>query len=240
SRFASKDGAYGFFTKRVVADADPARITLAELPAGAAAALGSGIAYVFRGEYLAELSYTNELESPDQMRESGKRVLPGIAKEIGAKLPGDMTLPATVLALPAEHRLPMGVTVVVSDLLGISALGGGATGFYKDGDKRYRVLSLARADDAAAGDVLETLKKLDRATTLKDLPFPAIAFSTQHDDSAPKTEWVLGRKGSRVLAVGDEEFVLGTSGSHSKDEEQRVKLGKDEKISILKRLILGS
>lgn len=238
SRFASKEGAFGFFTKRVVADGDPARITLTEILAGAAGALGSGIAYVFRGEYLAELSYTNELESPDQMRESGKRVLPGIAKEIGARLPGDTALPATVLALPTEHRLPMGVTVVVSDLLGISALGGGATGFYKDGDKRYRVLSLARADDAAADDVLETLKKLDRATTLKDLLFPAIAFATEHDDAAPKTEWVLGRKGNRVLAVGDEEFVLG--GSHSKDEEQRVKLSRDQKIALLKRLVLGS
>src|SRR5882724_11011470 len=96
SRFQSKEGAFGFYTKRVVADGDPARITLTELPAGAAAALGSGIAYVFRTDYLAELSYTNETESPDQMRESGKRVLPGVAKAIGDQLPGDTSKPAAV------------------------------------------------------------------------------------------------------------------------------------------------
>lgn len=236
SRFASKEGAFGFFTKRVIADGDPLQVTLTEIPAPAAGALGSGIAYVWRGEYLVELSYTNETESPDQMRESGKRVLPGISRGIGEKLPGDTALPGLVLSLPTEHRLPMGVSYTVSDLLGIQALGGGATGFYKDGDKRYRVLSLGRADEAAAGDVLETLKKVDRASTLKDLTFPAIAFATEHDDSSPKTEWVVGRKGNRVLAVGDEELVLG--GTHSKEEEQRVKLTRDEKILLLKRWMM--
>lgn len=237
SRFATKEGAFAFFSKRVVADADPIQITLSRIPAGADAALGSGIAYVFRGEYLAELSYTNEAESPDQMRETGKRVLPPLATELGARLPGEPTLPPAVVALPREHLLPMGETYVLSDLLGVGSIGGGAVGFYKDGEKRYRVLSLVRADDAAASDVVETLKKLDHASTLKELLFPAIAFATQHDDTSPRTEWVLGRKGNRVFGVGDEELVLG--GGHSKDEEARVKLGRDEKIAILKRLVSG-
>ena len=41
SRFASVEGAYGFFTKRVVADADPAETVPAALDAGGAGALGS-------------------------------------------------------------------------------------------------------------------------------------------------------------------------------------------------------
>ena len=68
--------------------------------------------------------------------------------------------------LPAEHRVPLGVTVSVADALGIAGLGGGATGYYQDGEKRYRVLALVRADDAAAGDVLATLKKVDHATNI--------------------------------------------------------------------------
>jgi hypothetical protein len=238
SRFSSKDGAYGFYGKRVVADGDPKQVTLREIKGGTAATLGSGIAYVFRGEYLAELSYTNESESPDQMRASGERVLPGIASGIGEKLPGDTSLPDAVRALPPEHRIPLGTTFVVADLLGIASLGGGAVGFYEDGGKRFRVVSLVRSDEAAAGDVLETLKKVDRASTLKDLPFPALAFGTQHDDSAPRTEWVGGRKESRVFLVGDEDLVLGSG--HSKEEEQRLKLSKDEKIALLKRLVAGS
>ena len=94
---------------------------------------------------------------------------------------------------------------------------------------------MARADDDAAGDVLETLKKAHRASSIKDLVFPALALSAQHDDTAPKTEWVVGRRGSHVLGVGDEELVLG--GGRSKEEEQRVKRSRDEKLAILRKLL---
>lgn len=237
SRFGTKEGAFGFFTKRVIADGDPARVSLTELTAGARAALGSGIAYVYRGEYLAELSYTNEMESPDQMRESGKRVLPEIARAVGQRLPGDGTLPAAAQALPAEHLLPMGVSYVFSDVLGISGIGSGAVGYYRDGDRRYRVFVLARGDEDAAGDVLETLKKVDHAQAIKEILFPALSFGTQQGDAAPRTEWVVGRKGTRVFGIGDEELVLG--GSHSKEDEQRAKLTRDEKLALLKKLVGG-
>ena len=236
SRFASREGAFGFYTKRVVADGDPVRITLTELKAGSAAALGSGVAYVFRGDYLAELAYTNEAESPDQMRESGKRILPEIAKGIGEHLPGDTALPVAIAQLPSEHRLPMGVSYVVDDVLRLSGMGGGAVGFYADGAKRWRVVSLVRTDEDAASDVLETLRKAHRASVLKDLPFPAVAASAQHDD-APKTEWVFGRRGNKVFGVGDEELVLG--GGKSKDEEAQTKPTRDEKIALLKKLVTG-
>src|SRR5690606_30725455 len=47
SRFADREGAYGFFTKRVVGDSDPVEATTQKLEAGGAGALGSGIAYVW-------------------------------------------------------------------------------------------------------------------------------------------------------------------------------------------------
>jgi hypothetical protein len=236
SRFGSKEGAFGFYTKRVVADGDPARITLSDLPAGAAGALGSGVAYVFRGDYLAELSYTNEAESPDQMRESGKRILPDMAKAIGERMTGDTALPAAVMLLPSEHRLPMGVSYSVDDVLRLSGAGGGAVGFYADAGKRWRVVALVRTDDDAAGDVLETLKKAHHASVLKDLPFPAVAVSVQHEDS-PKTDWVFGRRGNKVFGVGDEELVLGEG--KSKEDEARVKTTRDEKIALVKKLVSG-
>jgi hypothetical protein len=237
SRFTSKEGAFGFFTKRVVADGDPQDLTLTELDAGAAGALGSGIAYVWRGEYLAELSYTNEAQSPDQMRQSGKSLLPGLARAIGEKLPGDTKLPDAVQLLPAPHRIRMGVSYVVGDALGISGLGGAAFGFYRDGDKRYRVFAMVRADEDAAKDVLETLKKVDRATTLKDVVFPALAFDSQRDDAAPRTGWLVGRRGKQIYGVGDEELVLGPG--HTKEQEEHAKLTKDEKLGVLKTLVGG-
>ena len=109
-------------------------------------------------------------------------------------------------------------------------------GFYSDSGRRWRVASVVRTDDDAASDVLETLRKAHHATVLKDLPFPAVAASAQHDDS-PKTEWVFGRRGSKVFGVGDEELVLGEG--KSKDEESRAKKTRDEKLAILKKLVSG-
>jgi hypothetical protein len=237
SRFASKEGAYGFFTKRIIADSDPIATTLTELHAGAAGALGSGIAYVWRGDHLAELSYTNELEPPDKMKESGKRLLPDVAKALGDKLPSDTSPPAAVALLPEENRIPMGISYLMSDLFGISALGSGAIGFYKSGDKRWRVVTLVRADDDAADDILESLKKVEHASTLKEVLFPALAFHTQRDDSSPRTEYVAGRRGKNVFAVGDEDLVLG--GGRSKEEEAKTKLSRDEKLTLLKKLVGG-
>jgi hypothetical protein len=238
SQFASREGAFGFFTKRVVADGDPAATRLSVAEAGGAAALGSGIAYVYRGDHLAELSYTNESEAPEQMKASAARVLPGLARGVGDRLPGEATLPGPALLLPTEHRLPLGVSYVVSDVLGVSGLGPGAVGFYRDGDKRYRVFVLGRGDDDAAGDVLETLKKVERASTLKDLGFPAMVVGTQSDDSAPRTEWVVGRKNRVVFGVGDEELALGKGAS--KAEEDAKRLTRDEKVALLRRLVAGA
>jgi len=123
SRFASVEGAYGFFTKRVVADADPAETVPAALDAGGEGALGSGIAYVWRADMVAELSYTNELEPPDQLKASAGRVLPPIAKAIGDAMPGDKQRPLAVALLPSENRLPMGVSYATKDVLGIAGTG---------------------------------------------------------------------------------------------------------------------
>jgi hypothetical protein len=49
SRFKTPDGAYGMFTKRTVADGDPARATVKPLAAGASGATSSSNAYVWRG-----------------------------------------------------------------------------------------------------------------------------------------------------------------------------------------------
>src|SRR6187402_2331136 len=208
SRFSSAEGAYGFFTKRVVADADPAEAAPAPLDAGGAGALGSGIAYVWRADLVAELSYTNELEPPDQLKASATRLLPPIAKAMGAQMPGDAHLPKAATLLPAEHRVPMGISYAAKDLLGIAGTGPGALGFYKDGEERSRVFALSRADEDSAKDVLKTLRKLDGAKGLKDTGVDAIAFSTRDEESSPLVGWVVGRKGATVVGVGDEVFAL--------------------------------
>jgi hypothetical protein len=126
SRFASAEGAYGFFTKRVVADGDPADGTPKELAAGAEGALGSGIAYVWRGDIVAELSYANELETPDQLKATSAKVLPELARQLGDQLPGDVNPLPAVRLLPQERLIPMGISYQHRDALGVTGLGAGA------------------------------------------------------------------------------------------------------------------
>lgn len=234
SHFGNKEGAYAFFTKRVVADADPVESAPAKLEAGGAAASGTGIAYVWRGEHVVELSYTNEVEAPDQLKASAAKAIPPIAKAIGEKLGGDKEPPKAVAQLPAEARVPLGVSFTTTDALGISGVGAGAIGFYKDGAKRWRVLSLARADEDAAKDVLKTLKKLEGVKALKGTTFDALAFERRDDDSSPKIAWMVCRTGSQVFGIGDEEHVL-TAGMPAADA-QKVTLSEAEKTERLKKL----
>jgi len=232
SRFATAEGAYGFFTKRVVADADPAETVPAALEAGGAGALGSGIAYVWRADMVAELSYTNELEPPDQLKASAKSALPPIAKAMGDALPGDARLPKPVTLLPSADRLPMGVSYAAKDLLGIAGVGPGALGFYREGSERYRVFSLVRADEDSAKDVLKTLRKVDGAKSLKDTGVDAVAFSMRDEESSPLVGWVVGRKGSTVVGVGDELFVL-----RGKADNQALRVPEAKKLERVKAVL---
>jgi hypothetical protein len=228
SRFASAEGAFAFFTKRVIADGDPADGTPKELPAGAEAALGTGIAYVWRGELVAELSYANELETPDQIKVTSAKVLPELARQIGDHLPGDVNPLPAVRLLPQERLVPMGVAYAHRDALGVAGLGAGAVGYYQNGSERYRVVGLARADEDSAKDVIGTLKKLPGAKVQKDLGFDAVAFSTREAEGAPQAEWLAGRSGGNVIIVGDEPLKLKAGADAS------AHLAADKRLAILK------
>jgi len=207
SRFASPEAAYGFFTKRVVADADPLEAAPAPLKAGGAGALGSGMAYLWKGEMVAELRYVHELESPDQIKASSAAVLPVIATALGEKLPGTSDPLPAVARLPEASRIPSGVSYEYRDLLGVAGMGRGALGYYQDGDRRYRIFVGVRPDEDAAKDVLRTAKKVELAKTFKDSPIDAVRIGLREGEGAPKLEWMIGRSGSVVAGVGDEAFA---------------------------------
>jgi len=234
SRFETKDGAYAFFSRRVIAEADPVEAAPAKLEAGGAGALGTGIAYVWRGDHVAEISYTNEVESPEQLKQSSQRALPPLAAAIGEKLPGDKKLPASAGLLPEAARVPMGIGYEAKDVLGIAGTGAGALGYYKQDKKRWRVLSIVRADEESAKDVMKTLKKVDGAKALKGVPFDVVSFGQREDDSSPRVDWLVARKGASVFGIGDEEHVL--SSDQSPAEASAVKLTQDEKLERLKPL----
>jgi hypothetical protein len=185
------------------------------------------MAYVFRGELVAELRYVHELESPDQIKASSAQVLPVIARELGSKLPGDLALPASVQRLPEEHRIASGVSYEYRDLLGVAGAGRGAVGYYKDGELRYRVFVSVRPDEDSAKDVIKTLRKVEGAKSVKDSPIDQLMLGLHESEGAPKMEWIVGRSGAVVVGVGDESFVA----AHT---DQRSRLSEADKAAKLR------
>ena len=237
SRFKTLEGAYGFFTRRVVGGADPLERAPKALEAGTAGAMGAGSATVWRGTHVAELVYTNELEPSERVIELGRAVLGPMARSIGEALPGEKIIPAAARALPAEDRVPMGISYELRDVLGVSGTGGGAMGYYQSGKQRWRVLSIAAPDEASAKDVIETLQKGTSATREKGLTFKALRCAVSSGGEGPKAEWFLARSGEKVFGVGDEEYVL-TSGS-SAEQLAPLKLNREQKLQRLQKLLEG-
>jgi hypothetical protein len=236
SQFGDEAGAYGMFTLRVVAG-DPAEpSTPKPLAAGAAAAIGTGRAYVWRGQHLAELQYVNEQESPQQLAKSSEAILTAVAKEIGGKLPGGTSLPPAAQALPSENRIPNGIVFQPKDVLGAKGVGPAAMGFYKEGDRRWRVLSIVKDDADQAKDAFKTLKakpgSLPVANTGDEAAHVVIA---PDKGGGPKVEFLIARKGKVVWGVGDEEYALREAGGGEK--EQQARLMKDEAVAKMKTLL---
>jgi hypothetical protein len=237
SRFGDVTGAYAMFTKRVVADSDPAEPTTPKpLEAGGAGAIGTGRAYVWKGTYLAELQYNNEEETPEALARSSAKVLTAIAKGVGAALPGPADLPASVRALPTEHRITNGLQLVAKDALGVKGLAPLAVGYYADDKTRYRMVDLAGDTDAKTTEVWAALKKLPGA-----LPVAAVGDDGLTVTLAPvtpdgvKREYVFARHGMMVAGVGDEE--LGASPS---DKGSPRSLTKDQKTAKLQAWLSAS
>jgi len=232
SKFGSVDGAYAMFTKRVVGDGDPAgEDTPRAIPGGGAAALGVGNAYLWRGAYLVELTYNDETAAEPAIKSASDKLLVPLVKEIGDKLPGEIDPPASIGALPKDKLLPLGIRLVTKDVFDIAGAGPGAYGYYRDGDKRYRYVIMARADDEQAKDTLATLGKQSGATKEKGLGDGGVHFMSKEGEG-PTTEWFVARTGARLIGIGDEARVL-RSGMTA-DEAGKVSLSKDDKIARLK------
>lgn len=233
SRFGTSEGAYAMFTGRVVGDGDPANdATPKPIPGGGSAALGLGNAYLWRGLYLVEITYTNQDAAEAAIKAAGETLLPPLVRAMGDKLPGETALLPAAAALPKEGLIPLGIRYITKDLLSETGSGAGAFGYYRAGDKRYRVAVIARGDADQAKDVLSTLAKVRGAAKEKGIADGAVRF-LHKEGEAPPAEWVFARAGSLVLGVGDEPRTL--KATMSADEHAKVTLTKDEKIARLKK-----
>ena len=235
SRFGGEAGAYGMFTKRVVADSDPTEPTTPKpLEAGAAGALGTGRAYVWKGAYLAELQYNNEEETPAALATSSARILAAVAKDIGVRLPGGSQKPAAAERLPKDHLVPNGVQFYPKDAPGLGS-SPAAVGFYKDAAKRYRMIAVVQEDQASAKETLKAVRARPGWLPIPALGEEAVVVTLP---GPAKSEFVVARQGKEVLGVSDEDFAQKPSEAEAGASSNR--LSKDEKVALLKKWLTST
>lgn len=234
ARFGTADAAYAFFSERLLGDADPAELDAQLIDApGVAVRLGRRMSG-WLGRYVVTLSLVDTAAPSSELDQAAAASLPGLGRRLMLALPAAPALPLAVQKLPAEHRLPLGTRLLLGDFMGVSGMGGGAIGHYRNGDKRWRVLAAVRADADSAQDVLGTLARSPSARALFDAPLGALAFTERRLPSEPNVTWVVGRRHEVIYGVGDEAAALPEL--LSAEREARVKLALSEKLALLEKI----
>jgi hypothetical protein len=235
SRFDSPASAFAMYTKRTVGDGDPADSAAPKpIAVRGAAALGVGNAYLWRGNHLVEMTYADTKATPAEVEAASAKVLPELARLVSEALPGDAAMLPTVLALPQDSRLPVGVRYAPKEAMrGAKDAGGGAIGYYDANGKRWRVVAFAHKDEAEAKAAMAAIAKLAGAKPLSDLGEEA--FSVELTDSGNAVEWLVARKAGVVRAVGDEARALRAGASA--DERSKISLPVAEKKARLEKLL---
>lgn len=247
SRFKSADGAYAMFTKRVVADGDPAKATVKPLDAGGAGATSSSNAYVWRGQYLVELTFVTEdaKMTPAAMARANEQSTGAIAHDIGGRLSGAEEPPGPASALPTAERLPLGISYLPKDALSLKQIGPVAIGFYREGEKRWRAIAMSRdgrqwnersernapADVDRAKEVFRAFKLKPGSTPMKGLGDEAVQLVVQEGPERAKADYVVARRGGLVMGIGDEELVLDPT--TPADKQAPLRLTREEKVAKL-------
>lgn len=248
------ENAYALFTYRAISNSDPDpeaytkanRRPLKPIDGGGAAALGAASALLWKGNYLVELTYSNSVQTEQQAIAAADALLPEFIKAFGTKLPGSVELPVDVKILPSvsDGLIPLGIDYIPAkfkrpegkgDALKLPIAGGYATGFMHEGNHRYRILAMQREERDAARDAMSVFQKMSGALPLRDLGDEAVyfTFNVGEGSGQQKAEGVVARNNTLVLAIVDEEFVIGDISAKAPPPL----LSKEEKIAKLKALL---
>jgi hypothetical protein len=169
--------------------------------------------------------------TPQAMASVNEHSTGAIAKEIGSRLPGTTDLPPAAAALPSPSRIPMGIAYSPKDALGLTGIGPIAIGYYQDGEKRWRDISIVRSSVDDAREAFRAFKLRPGALPMRNLGDEAVLLIIQEAPDRAKAEYVVARRGASLFGIGDEELVLDPS--MSSDRLAPLKLTKDEKVAKL-------
>jgi hypothetical protein len=234
-RFATAEGALASFARWLGEEQDSAETRWQPYAMGDVAALDAEDGLIVQGQHLAHLRYHAEQQAAESTRDTARTALTALMRALSARLPRGKPLPDELVALPVAERVPLGARYVMRDALDIAGAGPGAMGYYQRGSKRWRVLSIHRADPDAAKDAAATLRKVAGWMPHKDTPYGSFKLTFPIPDTGLSVEWVITQQLDRVWGVGDEIDALDPSLSDADLATRR--LSYTEKLEQLGKLL---
>jgi acyl transferase domain-containing protein len=97
-------------------------------------------------------------------------------------------------------------------------------GFYKEGDKRWRVLAIVKDDADQAKDAFKAIKAKPGT-----LPIANTGDEAAHVPIAPKVAFLFARKGNVIWGVGDEEYAVRA--------DEKAAVTKEDAVAKMKTLL---
>lgn len=199
SRFRSSDGAFGFFTRRILGDGLPNQVTVRPIKVEGRAAVGPGVLYLWRGTQVIELSYVSDFETPKEVETNSEPVLLGLGASIARGLLGRILPDVPVLIVEELIATPFSVLVRSDGILDVTGTGPFATGYSQDSNRMaHRLVVAERRDESAAKDLLNLVLRNVPHKKLKE--HSAYRVRSSAEGRSPET-WYFTQTENLLLAV---------------------------------------
>jgi hypothetical protein len=198
SEFRSGQGAFGFYTRRILAGGPPEGLTVQPIEVSGQGALGAGIAYLRRGRHVVELTYVSQTDTPAEVERKSRQLLPSLARDISLSLGGDEELPTVARRVALPGLLELGIELPPDGLFGLTGTGPYAVAYFGE-PQAHRAISIESADEASAKDTLRLL--LTSGASRKIKGSDVVTLRLAQEQRAPET-WYLRRHDRLILGVG--------------------------------------
>ncbi len=227
SSFRRSQGAFGFYTRRILSGDLPSRATVKPLAVVGRAVAGVGMTVVWRGKHVVELTYVSDLETPREVEENSPRILHPLSVKISETLVGPRQPERIVRFLETEHLDTLGISVAPDGLLGIKGSGPATSGYYSGAKMPHRVVLAERRDKRGTSDLLRLLRQ---SGTAKKLKARDIVRLRRTQEGRPPETWYFRRQRNLLLGVGP----LGgpNTASRSTPQERKARAKKWESFAI--------
>jgi hypothetical protein len=231
-RFRRPEGAYAYFTSRLLGVTHPSRLAARSLDGVPSGVVQGERASILHGPTVVELVFASPRLTQEQLREGAVPLFETIGREVSAALPDTNLVPDSVALLPLLERIPFGLRYVESDALGIEGAGPGAFGYYARADRRYQVYVYEGGDEGAASDVERTFRRSFGFRKLEKMALGAFELEVGPEFGGGR--WLVGRVGGRLAGAGED--LIDVAGEPQEVRDAR-RLSRLEKFRLVRDVL---